>query len=463
MTDPILIAALFAAGLVLGGLAVYVLAALPRARAAAAAEAEAEEHEAEANRLREDLREATVRAQQTGALAEKLEKAEAGWRQAERELEASRASAAERDKAHRQQVETLTEFRQAMEEKFKALAGEALEKQSETFAKNNQEKVTLMLSPLKEQITKFEAAFKEDGNTRSAQTATLRHMFEQLEKQTGQISKEATDLTNALKGSAQQQGAWGEMILETILEKSGLREGEEFVTQTGAQTTEDGNRLRPDVVVNLPNDQKLVIDSKVSLVAFERCVNCEEEAEREAHLKRHLASVRNHIKGLSGKDYSQLYGGVDFVVLFVPIESALSLAIQHDSEVQGFAASNNVMIASPNTLLMALRTVQNLWRIENQNRNAQSIAEEAGKMYDKLALFVSSLEGVGSSLAGAQKSYDKAMNQLSTGRGNVLGRAEKLKRMGASASKSLPSSLTSEDAEDEAGETAKPRLIGGQG
>lgn len=454
MTDPVLIGvAAFLAGAFLAALIVFVLTTR---RANAARE--------ELSRTKGDLREAAVKAGQADDIRAKLDQSEARLHQAEKDLESLRSRAEEREKAHQEKVETLIAFRQDMEKEFKTLADQALEKQSRTFAETNQEKVQMLLNPLREQIKNFETAFQKDGHTRTEQTTTLRHMFEQLEKQTGQISKEATDLTNALKGSTQQQGAWGEMILETILEKSGLREGEEFVTQNTAHTAEDGTRLRPDVVVNLPNEQKLVIDSKVSLLSFERCVNCEEEAERNAHLKSHINSVRNHIKGLSAKDYAQLYGGVDFVVLFVPIESALSLAIQHDSEIQSYAASNNVMIASPNTLLMALRTVQNLWRIENQNRHAQEIASRAGALYEKFAGFAEDLEKVGLNIDRARNAYDDARKKLSTGRGNLVRQAEMLKEMGAETSKSLPDKLTAlshhEDGEEDANEAGA--LPGGE-
>ncbi|RYD70233.1 MAG: DNA recombination protein RmuC, partial [Verrucomicrobiaceae bacterium] len=261
---------------------------------------------------------------------------------------------------------------------------------------------------------------------------------------------EAGNLARALKGQAQTQGAWGEMILSTVLEKAGLREGEEFVVQE-SHTLESGERLRPDVVVNFPDGKKLVVDSKVSLVAFERCVNCDDEAERAAHLNEHLKSVRNHIKGLSGKDYARLYGGVDFVILFVPVEGALSLAIQNDPNIQTEAVERGVMIASPNTLLMGMRTVQNVWMREYQNRNVTKIADRAGKLYDKFVGFAEDMEKIGVSLNNARNAYEDARGKLASGRGNLVRQAEELKKLGAKTSKKLPEPLLAlgDDGDDE--------------
>jgi DNA recombination protein RmuC len=415
--------------------------------------------QAELQTAREDLREAAVHAARAPALEAKLQESEARANAAEKELEVTLTRASEREQAAQEKLQALADFRVEMEKQFKALSADALTAQSESFTKANKEKLEVLLAPLKEQINRFETDFKQDGQQRVAQRTAMETLVQSLKEQTTQVQNEAGALARALKGQAQTQGAWGEMILKTILEKAGLREGEEFVTQD-SRTTEDGARHRPDVVVNFPDGKKLVVDSKVSLVAFERCVNCEEEAERAAHLKEHLTSLRRHIRSLSEKDYAQHYGGVDFVILFVPVEGALSLAIQNDPEIQSEAVSRNVMIASPNTLLMGLRTVQNMWTRERQSRNAEAIAERAGRLYEKFASFVVDLEKVGDSLSGARKQYDAAYGKLTGGPGNLVRQTELLKTMGARTNKQISDrtlALSDEREEEEMPDKAKAK------
>lgn len=373
-------------------------------------------------------------------------------RPAEAELELARAQ--EREKAAAEKIAALTQFHQDMEAKFKLLSLEILKEQSQTFGETNKEKLEVLLGPLKQEIDQFKSDFKSDGEKRAEQRGAMEQLVGILKAETSKVRDEAGNLARALKGQAQTQGAWGEMILSTVLEKAGLREGEEFVVQE-SHTLEDGERRRPDVVVNFPDGRKLVVDSKVSLAAFERCVNCEDEAERAAHLTDHLKSVRGHIKGLAEKDYARLYGGVDFVILFVPVEGALSLAIQNDPNIQTEAVERGVMIASPNTLLMGMRTVQNVWMREYQNRNVTKIADRAGKLYDKFAGFVEDLEKVGASLNNARNAYEDARGKLATGRGNLLRQAEDLKKLGAKTSKKLPEPLLAlaDDGGDESDES----------
>lgn len=372
-------------------------------------------------------------------------------RAVEAEIEVGRAK--EREKASAEKIEALTQLRQDMEDKFKVLASEVLKEQSQTFGETNKEKLEVLLGPLKLEIEQFKADFKTDGEKRAEQRGAMEQLVGALKVETNKVRDEAGNLARALKGQAQTQGAWGEMILSTVLEKAGLREGEEFVVQE-SHTLEGGERLRPDVVVNFPDGRKLVVDSKVSLVAFERCVNCDDEAERAAHLSEHLKSVRTHIKGLSEKDYARLYGGVNFVILFVPVEGALSLAIQNDPNIQTEAVERGVMIASPNTLLMGLRTVQNVWMREYQNRNVTKIADRAGKLYDKFVGFAEDLERIGASINNARNAYEDARSKLSSGRGNLVRQAEELKTLGAKTSKKLPAPLLAlgEDGDDESDE-----------
>ena len=259
-----------------------------------------------------------------------------------------------------------------------------------------------------------------------------------------QMTLETSNLTRALKGETQTQGAWGEMILSSLLERSGLREGEEYVAQEN-NADEDGNRLRPDVVVNLPGGQRIVIDSKVSLVAFHACVNADSDEVRAEQLARHLASVRTHIRTLASKEYHSAVGSqLDFVVMFMPIEGALATALQADPELTAFAVQNNVAIATPTTLMIALRTVANVWNVERRNRNAENIAIRAGKIYDKLVGFLEDMGALGARLNQARNSFDEAMGKLSHGKGNLVQQVENLKSLGARTNKNLPPNLLDE-------------------
>jgi DNA recombination protein RmuC len=256
------------------------------------------------------------------------------------------------------------------------------------------------------------------------------------------MTSETRNLTLALRGEAQTQGAWGEMILSTILQRSGLREGEEYVTQE-SHATDEGVRLRPDVIVNLPDDNRIVIDSKVSLSAFTDYVNDGDPVSKAEHLARHVASMHSHIKGLSRKEYHRVTG-LDFVIMFVPIEGALAAALQDDPELTSFAAEHNVAIGTPTTLMLALRTVANVWHVERRNKNAEAIAERAGKLYDKFVGFSVDMQALGEQLAKARRAYDDALGKLSTGSGNLVRQTEMLKALGAKTSKALPLELAAD-------------------
>jgi DNA recombination protein RmuC len=270
------------------------------------------------------------------------------------------------------------------------------------------------------------------------------------------MTNETHGLTQALKGKAPIQGAWGEMVLQTVLERSGLREGEEFSTQE-SYSDDNGSRLRPDVVVKLPGGRRVVIDAKVSLSAFEAYVNAANEQERSLHLSRHLDSLRNHIKALSDKEYARIADSrLDFVIMFVPIEGALAAAWHKDPEVSNFATTKNVAIATPTTLTIALKTIANVWQVELRNKNAADIADKAGKIYDKFVGFIEDMTAAGSRLKQAQESYSSAMSKLTTGKGNLVCRLQQLKAMGATAAKSLPEDLL----ESAQGETVFPSVNG---
>lgn len=347
--------------------------------------------------------------------------------------------------AANEKIDILTRVRADMEAKFGELAREALKVQGEAFSLANIERLTATLTPLKEHVGHFErelkAVHQATVEDRAALKAEIRHLTQRSEA----ISKEATALTKALKSDQQKQGAWGEMILSNILERSGLREGEEYETQAH-RTGAEGERLRPDVVVRIPGGKSLVIDSKVSLVAYTETVNAETEAEATIARKRHVSSLRAHINGLAAKGYQAAEASsVDYVILFIPIEGALSEALREDGTLTEYALERHITIATPTTLMMALRTVAHVWAVERRNRNAEEIAKRAGLLYDKVATFVGSLEGVGLRLRQAQESYDTAIGQLSRGSGNLLWQAERLKTLGARTSKSIGAEFDDEN------------------
>lgn len=346
------------------------------------------------------------------------------------ELAAMRTRLDEQQRQNEANLKRFTDARQQMTDEFKSIAGDVLRSHSETFTKQNREQVDTLLKPLQEKIGEFHTGLIKDR-------ATMGEQIRALLESNVQITTEANNLTRALKGSSQTQGAWGEMILATILEQSGLREGEQYFIQQ-SHTGEDGSRLRTDVEIIMPNNDRLVIDSKVSLTAFEAFVNAEELL-RDGHLKAHIASVRGHITTLGAKNYAgAAKSSLDYVMMFVPIESALATAIQHDSKLVEFGMSKGVMLTTPTTLMTVLRTVRNIWDIEKRHRNADEIAERAGALYDKVAGFLATLDRVGGHLDKARTSFDDARSQLSTGRGNVVRQVEMLRELGAKSSKPMP-------------------------
>jgi len=341
-----------------------------------------------------------------------------------------------------EKIALLKNAEEQLSNRFKTLANEILEEKSQRFTVQNQTNLNQLLEPLKVKITEFQGKVQEvyvqEGKDRSA----LAEQVKQLMSLNNQLSKDAHNLTSALKGQAKAQGNWGELILERVLEASGLRKGHEYDVQE-SHARADGSRAQPDVVVHLPEDRHLIIDAKVSLTAYEEHANAETDYQRDAALKRHLDSVRAHIRELSEKNYQQLYGlqSLDFVLMFIPVEPAFMLAISHDSDLWQDAWKKNVLLVSPSTLLFVVRTVAHLWRQEQQSRNAQEIASQGGKLYDKLVGFVEDLENLGTKLKQAQSAYDGAYNKFSGGRGNVIRQAEQLKNLGVKPSKHLPQKL----------------------
>lgn len=344
-----------------------------------------------------------------------------------------------------EKLELLGQVREDMQDRFKQLADETMRRHGEQFKASNIERLDALLKPFKDNIGRFETELKSATQDAVKERATLKTEIEQLTRRSEQVSQEAVALTRALKGDQQKQGAWGEMILESLLERSGLEPGVHYETQSSF-TGEEGRRLRPDVVVNLPDDKRLIIDSKVSLVAYEQAVNAEDDADAARAMRAHVQSLRTHISGLSAKDYTQVTDGlIDYVIMFIPIEGALSEALRADGAVTAFAAEKNVMIATPTTLMVALRTIQNFWAVERRNRNAEEIAKRAGLLYDKFVGFADALEQVGLRLRQATDEHDKAMGRLSQGAGNVMGQVEKLKALGAKTTKSIGQEFDAEE------------------
>ncbi|MCG6933408.1 MAG: DNA recombination protein RmuC [Gallionella sp.] len=342
-----------------------------------------------------------------------------------------------------EKIALLKNAEEQLSNRFKTLASEILEEKSLRFTAQNQTNIKQILEPLKVKITEFQGqvqkAYDQEGKDRSA----LSEQVKQLMALNNQLSKDAHNLTTALKGQSKTQGNWGEFILERVLEASGLRKGHEYDVQE-SHTRTDGSRAQPDVVVHLPEDRNLIVDAKVSLKAYEEYANAESDHLRDGAMKRHLDSVRGHIKDLSEKNYQQLYGlkSLDFVLMFIAVEPAFMLAIAHDSNLWQDAWKKNVLLVSPSTLLFVLRTVAHLWRQEQQNRNAQEIASRGGELYDKLVGFVDDLENLGTKLKQAQTTYDGAYNKFVGGRGNVIRQAEMLKELGVKPTKHLSKKLT---------------------
>ena len=345
-----------------------------------------------------------------------------------------------------EQKTEIEELEKRFIKEFENLANKILDEKSTKFTEQNRQNLDQILKPLGEKIKDFEKKVEDVYVTDSKERASLVQQIKTLHELNQQMSKDATNLTNALKGESKTQGNWGEFILESLLEKSGLAKDREYFLQESI-TSGDGKRFQPDVVIKLPENKSVVIDSKVSLVAYEKFSSAENEDERLGSIKEHILSIRNHIKNLNGKNYQNLYGinGLDFVLMFLPIEPAFSLALQNDSGLFQEAYDKNIVIVSPTTLLATLRTIASIWRQENQNKNAIEIARQSGALYDKFVGFVEDLQTIGSRIEQTQNAYSDAMKKLSTGRGNLLNSAEKIRKLGAKTSKTLPQSMIDDD------------------
>lgn len=342
----------------------------------------------------------------------------------------------------REQRQETDELREKFTKEFENLANKILEEKSNKFTEQNRENLKNILSPLQEKIHLFEKKVEDTHKESIDYHAALRQQILGLREMNEAMSRETLNLTRALKGDTKMQGNWGELILERVLEKSGLEKDREYFVQQSHQL-EDGSRVMPDVVISLPDGKKMVVDSKVSLVAYERYVNEEDDPLRLVHLKEHVNSIRRHVDQLSAKSYHDLYQmeSPDFVLLFIPIEPAFAIALNEDATLYNKAFERNIVIVTPSTLLATLRTIDSMWTNQKQQENAYEIARQAGALYDKFEGFINDLTKVGNKMRDAQAEYQNAMGKLFEGRGNMIVTIEKLKKMGAKAKKSLPENI----------------------
>ena len=339
-------------------------------------------------------------------------------------------------------IESLNEAKEALTSQFKNLANEILEDKSKRFTEQNAASLDALLKPLQTKLTEFKEQVNNSYGNEARERFALKSEIERLANLNLRMSDETRSLTQALKGDSKVQGNWGELVLESILESSGLRKGEEYLVQD-SHTQTDGSRLQPDVVVKLPEGRSLVVDSKVSITAYARHAQTTDPVVAEQELAAHIQSLRQHIQGLSGKNYSSLYGigSVDFVLMFVPIEPAFLLALKTAPNLYQEALAKNIVLVCPSTLMATLRTVAHLWRQDHQNRNALEIAKQCGALYDKFVGFVDDLEKLGQRLDQAQTSYHDAFNKLKSGKGNLIRTAEKVRELGVKPSKNISTPL----------------------
>lgn len=341
-----------------------------------------------------------------------------------------------RFKEYKMEVE---ELQNQFKLQFKNLANDILEEKTAKFTEQNKTNIDSLLKPLKEKIIDFEKKVEETYDKEAQQRFSLKEEVKRLAELNQKVSEDAKNLTKALKGESKTQGNWGEMILENILERSGLVKDREYFVQTSF-IGDDGVRYQPDVVIKYPGDRSVIIDSKVSLVAYDRYVSAENDEEQDKAVSEHLVSIKNHVKELSSKNYQDLYQlkTLDFVMLFMPVEPAYLLAIQADQDLWNYAYDKRILMISPTNLIAALKMIASLWRQEYQNRNVMEIARQSGLLYDKFVGLINDLQDIGRKLDSTKKSYSDAMNKLSEGKGNLIGRVENIKKLGAKTKKEMP-------------------------
>ncbi len=383
---------------------------------------------------------------------EKMEKELAAERESVKKLSGLAASREEQivnlTKLMAERKNEFEELNKKFNEEFRKIANQILINNSGEINRQTAERLKDVLSPFREQIDRFEKKIDDSRSKQINESATLKEQINQLTKLNLTMSEQAKNLTTALKGDSKTRGNWGEMILERILEGSGLLKGEHYTVQASLKGEESG-RLQPDVIIHLPENRHLIIDSKVSLVDYEKYINAEDGAAREALLKNHINSIYRHVDNLSSKEYQKAFGvnPPDFVFMFIPIEAAVLAALESDRDLFVYAWEKNIAIIYPTTLIPTLKIINNIWRQESQNKNALAIAETGGKLYDKFVGFLADLQQVGKCIDSAKGNYDDALKKLSTGRGNILGMTQKMKDMGAKVSKNLPAEIAYEEEE----------------
>jgi len=345
-------------------------------------------------------------------------------------------------------IDSLNEAKEALTNQFKNLANEILEDKTKKFTEQNAQQLDILLKPLQTQLTEFKEQVSNSYEKESKERFALKHEIERLANLNLKMSDEARSLTNALKGDSKIQGNWGELVLESILESSGLRKGEEYLVQD-SHTQADGSRLQPDVIIKLPEGRHLVIDSKVSITAYARHTEAATTDEADKELLCHIQSIRQHIQGLSGKNYAGIsdIASVDFILMFIPIEPAFLSALKSAPNLYQEALSKNIVLVCPSTLMATLRTVAHLWRQDQQNKNAMEIARQCANLYDKFVGFVEDLEQIGKRLDQAQSSYHDAFNKLKSGKGNLIKSVEKVKELGVKPNKIIANNLLTQDDE----------------
>ena len=394
---------------------------------ATVAETRADAHAARLEELRADA----------DAFADALHRARAEAAEAARELAEVRMAADKDRQAAAREIETLRGLREEMSAQFKALSSETLRAQAEDTKRAQTETLSALLTPFREQVHRFQTELQSRETETGKERERLSTQIEFLHKRSEEIGRDAVALTRALKGEKQAQGAWGEMILQRLLEDSGLEEGTHYTVHE-TRHDEDGRRFHPDVVVKMPRGRQVVVDSKCSLIAYETAANAEDEATRASALADHVRAIRAHITALSGKAYDNLDPqSVDYVVMFIPIEGAFADALRADRDLTGFAMSKRIVLSPPTNLMLMLRTIEHIWTVEKRESNAAAIAQRAGQLYDKIAGVVTSMEDAGRALGKAAEAHEKAMGQLSRGRGNVIRQIEQLRELGARATKRI--------------------------
>ncbi len=383
------------------------------------------------------------------ALQENHEKSKTDYAILERDFAVLHTRHEESLRTNDEKLRLLEEAKIAMKMQFEQLASQIFDQKAKTFDEAHIKGLDLLLKPFREQIAQFSTQSKEQFVHDAKERQSLKDEMVRLQSLNATLSNEAHNLTTALKGENKTQGNWGEIVLERILQDSGLREGHEYDIQTTLKN-EEGKTFRPDVIVHLPQNKDIVIDSKVSLVAYEAFVSAQNEEDKTQALRQHILSIHAHIKGLGAKKYESLDGvrTLDFVLLFMPIEGAFHLALEGDNSFFKIAYEQNIVVVSPSTLLVTLRTIEHIWRSEYQERNAREIAKSAEALYDKLVAFVEDMEKIGEQIGRTQKSYDAAMNKLSVGNGNVIRRVESMRKLGLKPKKLLPSSVVGDSEEE---------------